>query len=146
MRDEARAFHRKHEILRRCVVPCLPTARRLQGIERAVDLDRIESVRGEFQFPALHESLRIKHAAPWPIAPAGNTDIDGCTHAGQLALRIGMGPAAVDKIPILNENRSQLVSHRQQATEGCMRLRLRDRPPRLRDAEIDDLAAPCGRL
>ena len=81
MRDVARALDREHEIARRLVVPTLPAGWVLQRVERAVDLDRIELLRGKFQFALVRELVRIEDAAPTGVPPARNADADARGHA-----------------------------------------------------------------
>ena len=51
MRDEAAAFYGENKSVGSCVVPRLVARRALQGIEGAIDLNRIDLVRGKFPFP-----------------------------------------------------------------------------------------------
>src|SRR5688500_8229091 len=78
MGDETAAFEREDEVLRRLVIPLLIVLRALEGIERAVDLDRVEFGGGVFQLALLGQALRIKRPAPWAVAPAGDADADLC--------------------------------------------------------------------
>src|SRR6187455_2443013 len=57
----------------------LKTLRRLQGVERAVDLDGGQCPRCVFEFAALGKAGRIKNTSPRRIAPAGNPH-EYCTH------------------------------------------------------------------
>ena len=53
MRDVAAAFEGKDEIIGRGIVPVFVGAGALEGIERAVDFDGIETSRGEVEFQFL---------------------------------------------------------------------------------------------
>src|SRR6185503_4452615 len=64
------------EARRRLVAPGGVIFRPLQRIERAIELDRGKNARSEFQLAALLV-IRIEHAAPRRIAPAGDADADG---------------------------------------------------------------------
>ena len=79
--------NREHEVARYLLGPRRPASRRLQRIERAVELDAGEAARGVFQFPPLRQSGRVEHATPGLVAPAGNADADG--HGPIIARAVG---------------------------------------------------------
>src|SRR5437868_3332884 len=60
--DETRAFDAKDKIFRRSFVPTPIARRSLQRIERTVDLNRIECMRGEFQFAPMRQSFWMRDA------------------------------------------------------------------------------------
>ena len=74
VRDELRGLDAEHEVVGRLVMPRLPAARRLQRVERAVELDRRQCARREFEFASLRQVTGIERLAPRRIAPAGNAD------------------------------------------------------------------------
>ena len=67
---EAIGLDGEYETGRRFVVPVEPVIRRLQRIERAVQLDAREHVRRVREFALLRQIARIKYAAPRRVAPA----------------------------------------------------------------------------
>ena len=77
MRDETAAFHREYEIARRRIMPCLIALWSLEGIEGAIDFNRVHLSRGEFQFEPMGQSFRKKNAAPRRVSPPRNSDADG---------------------------------------------------------------------
>jgi len=72
--DEPAALHGKDEILGRGVVPLRVRLRRLQRIERAVDLDRRHLAGRVLEFALLSEPLGVEDAAPGCVDPAGDPD------------------------------------------------------------------------
>ena len=74
VRDVLSAFDGEDEIVRRLLVPLGETFRALQGIERAVDFDRIQFAGGVGQFFAMLEFPGIEGSAPRAVGPAGDTD------------------------------------------------------------------------
>jgi len=74
VRDVLRPFDRKDEILRRLLIPLLKTARPLQRVEGAVDLDEVQLSRSEGKLIRLPQLFGIKCAAPRLVPPARNAD------------------------------------------------------------------------
>ena len=77
MRNEFRCLDAEYKAVGRIGVPVRVTRRSLQGIERAVELDRRKRARGELEFAPLWQVAWIEHAAPRLVAPTGNADADG---------------------------------------------------------------------
>ena len=65
----------EHEARRRLLRPRAVVLRPLQGVERAVDLDRREPACGVRELAPLRQPLRVEVAAPRRIAPAGDADV-----------------------------------------------------------------------
>jgi N-carbamoyl-L-amino-acid hydrolase len=76
VRDEARPLHREDEVLRRLRVPLPPRLGPLQGVERAVDLDRAQAARGELELAPLRQARGVEHAPPRRVAPPRDADPD----------------------------------------------------------------------
>jgi len=74
--DVARPLHGKHEARRRLTAPRRVELRALEGVERAVQLDRGEHPGRVFQLPAVRETGRVEHAPPALVAPARDADAD----------------------------------------------------------------------
>jgi len=60
------------------IVPSGEVLRPLQRVERAVDLDRLQQARRVCELEALRQRVRIEHATPGRVAPAGNSHADAC--------------------------------------------------------------------
>ena len=72
----ARTFEREHEAVRNLPRPIAVGLWRLHAIERAIDLDRRQMLRGIFQFARMRQAFRVEHAAPWFVGPAADADAD----------------------------------------------------------------------
>src|SRR5213075_2100017 len=70
------------EIRRRVRVPARIALRTLQGVERAIELDRRQRARRVLQLAPLRQSFRVELTAPGRIAPAGDADADVCDQHG----------------------------------------------------------------
>src|SRR5579862_5015754 len=73
---KARAFERKHEILRHFARPFAERRRRLRAVKRAVDLDRGQPLGGVGKLLRVRQTLRIEDAAPRLERPTADTDAD----------------------------------------------------------------------
>src|SRR5271165_3550778 len=73
---EARALHRKDEVVRRCVAPFPEAVGGLGAVIGAVDLDRGELSAGVFEFARMGQALGIEGPAPWLVVPAADADLD----------------------------------------------------------------------
>src|SRR6202012_4490342 len=99
MRDETRPFHGEHEVRRRFVMPLLPSRGRLQRVERAVNLDRSDLARREFEFLALRQSRRIENAPPWRVSPARDSYAQAAASTSCPAQR-GIRSGCVQRRPV----------------------------------------------
>src|SRR5258706_12794764 len=72
--DEAPALEGEHEAGRRLGMPGAIQLGPLQGIEAAVNLDRVEALRGIAQLVALAQPLGIEAATPTGVAPTRDAD------------------------------------------------------------------------
>ncbi len=75
MRDEAAALDREDEAGRRLLRAALVRRRPLQGVERAVDLDRGHPRGDVLQLAALGQPGRVEVTPPARVAPAGDPDV-----------------------------------------------------------------------
>ena len=66
--DEAATLDREHEVVGHLRAPLRPAGRPLEGVERAVDLDRGQLRGGVLQLAALRQALRVEVAAPGRVA------------------------------------------------------------------------------
>src|SRR5215470_8304369 len=87
--DIARAFDREHEVLLRLATPARVVLGTLQGMERAVDLERIEHARRVLELAPARQALGIETAAPGRVAPPGKADADfTCAGVGRADILI----------------------------------------------------------
>jgi hypothetical protein len=76
MCDEPRSLDRKLKILRRTLVPRGKTRRPLQGIEAAIQFNRVQLARGKLQFSLLRQTVRVETAPPRLVAPTRDSNAD----------------------------------------------------------------------
>src|SRR5690606_39359088 len=74
LRDESPAFDRINKIAWRLIAPMFVIRWLLKRIERAVDFDGVEYIRGILQLTPLRQAARIKQTAPHRIVPTRNAD------------------------------------------------------------------------
>src|SRR2546425_5529549 len=74
VRDETRAFDAEEKIPRSRFVPAAVTGRKLEGIERAVDLDGIERRGGELELARLRQIFGVKLSPPSGVTPSRDAD------------------------------------------------------------------------
>jgi hypothetical protein len=83
------ALYRKKKPVGRSPMPRFVAFGPLKGVERAVDFDRVNLMRGVFQLALLGAALRVKSAAaPRRVSPSGNSDSylrHGCSLKNQTA-------------------------------------------------------------
>src|SRR5215471_6728354 len=84
--DIAAALDREDEVFRRILVPPREGIGPLQGIMRAVDLDRVDLAAGVGELVGLAQSPRVERAAPVAVVPAGNADLDPLSTTHRRAL------------------------------------------------------------
>jgi hypothetical protein len=77
VRDVSRSLDGELEVFRGLLMPLRVALRALQGIKRAIDLNRRQQPRGIVQLEALRQIARIENAAPRLVAPAGNPNSYG---------------------------------------------------------------------
>ena len=76
VRDVPGALHREHEPRRCFGAPPEVALRPLQRVERPIELDAAQVLRGELKLPPLGQTGRVEDTAPGRVPPAGDADPD----------------------------------------------------------------------